>query len=250
MRKFIFSALIALVVLADSPVFAAAIYYRLETDKRFYRPGETVNWTAYAWASQNDNYGIVSFRFHLDDWRNEQLNPVHHTGELSQCECVGTYYGLDKGFVLFSPGTPDADPPRLRDVDIRQDPIAVFNVGNDGDEHVLCKGSCTVTKEGRHTLSVVPESAFYWADESGTTAEFDYTILVPDPKGTFFVNKFSDISNDSIVNFADFSRLTAELPGDNCGDENCWCNGADINRDTFVDFDDLTRFANDWLWQP
>ncbi|MCE5341694.1 MAG: hypothetical protein LLF92_11310 [Planctomycetaceae bacterium] len=56
----------------------------------------------------------------------------------------------------------------------------------------------------------------------------------------------SDINDDGIVNFEDFTILAREW-FENCDAEDEWCNGADIDHSGKVDGLDLLQIANDWL---
>jgi hypothetical protein len=56
----------------------------------------------------------------------------------------------------------------------------------------------------------------------------------------------SDINDDGIVNFEDFTILAREW-FENCDAQDEWCGGADIDHSGKVDGLDLQQIANDWL---
>jgi len=57
-----------------------------------------------------------------------------------------------------------------------------------------------------------------------------------------------DLNGDAITNAGDFSLLSQQWGELGCsGRDNCFCNGADINRDGEVDIDDLQVMGEEWL---
>ena len=91
----------------------------------------------------------------------------------------------------------------------------------------------------------------YKADEVGdcNVGFYDYSISWDDPN--YFLS-FSHIptrdpSSDGVVNFADFAIFAAQWDATDCNDPN-WCDGADLNRDSDDDYDDLRLFLDYWLW--
>lgn len=52
--------------------------------------------------------------------------------------------------------------------------------------------------------------------------------------------------DDGMVDFCDLAQFSAQWLGTNCGEPN-WCEGADFDRNTTVDFVDFAIFANHWL---
>jgi hypothetical protein len=57
---------------------------------------------------------------------------------------------------------------------------------------------------------------------------------------------FDLFGDDGMVNLRDFAEFSANWYKDDCGEPN-WCEGTDFDRKTFVDFVDLSMFANHWL---
>lgn len=56
----------------------------------------------------------------------------------------------------------------------------------------------------------------------------------------------ADLNDDGSVNLIDYGMLSDQWSSTGCADPD-WCNGADINRDSTVDSDDMTIFTNLWL---
>jgi hypothetical protein len=75
---------------------------------------------------------------------------------------------------------------------------------------------------------------------SGFTASDSVTVISTPPSG--------DINNDSSVNLTDFTLMCNYWSAFDCSNENNWCEGADINRDSRVDYLDLSHLTADWLW--
>ncbi len=55
-----------------------------------------------------------------------------------------------------------------------------------------------------------------------------------------------DIDNDGTIGFADFNILYNNWDANNCN-QNCWCSGADLNRNGKVEINDLVIFCDNWL---
>jgi hypothetical protein len=63
----------------------------------------------------------------------------------------------------------------------------------------------------------------------------------------FRTDPSGDMDQDCDVDLPDFSRWAAHWKDDDCDISNEWCNGADLNGDSIVDFNDLRDFAAQWL---
>lgn len=55
-----------------------------------------------------------------------------------------------------------------------------------------------------------------------------------------------DFNSDNIVNFADFAALVSNWPENNCIYPG-WCMGTDLNKDGYINLQDLLLFAEYWL---
>ena len=102
--------------------------------------------------------------------------------------------------------------------------------------------------------STVPGDWFiidYYADEVGecNVGFYDYSISWDDPNYyiTFSHIPTRDLNSDEVVNFSDFAIFASQWNATNCNDPN-WCAGADLDRDTDVDYNDLGLFVEYWLW--
>ncbi|MHC4192865.1 MAG: hypothetical protein ACYS8I_02785 [Planctomycetota bacterium] len=91
----------------------------------------------------------------------------------------------------------------------------------------------------------------YYADEAGDcNLEFyDYSISWDDPNYfiTFSHVPTRDLNWDDVVNFVDYAIFSSRWNATACNDPN-WCDGADLERDGDVDYNDLALFADYWLW--
>lgn len=57
----------------------------------------------------------------------------------------------------------------------------------------------------------------------------------------------ADVNTDGVVNFKDLARIAQCWDRRDCGTINDWCNAADIDHSTAVDFIDILTVANSWL---
>jgi hypothetical protein len=77
----------------------------------------------------------------------------------------------------------------------------------------------------------------------------DYTTSWTEPNYliTFSNVPTRDLNSDDVVNFLDFAIFASKWNDADCNDPN-WCQGADIDRDGNVDYNDLSLFVEYWLW--
>ena len=78
---------------------------------------------------------------------------------------------------------------------------------------------------------------------------YDYSISWDDPN--YFL-RFShiptrDLNFDEKVNFVDFATFASKWNATDRNNPN-WCDGADLDRDSDVDYNDLGLFLGYWLW--
>ena len=168
MKKLVMGGLAALLCAAVAS--AATISVDVTTDKVLYLAGETVNWTVYAWASAGDNFGVALLSVDLQDDQGETLSAGQTVGGGPTFELQDTEYGVDEWFTLQSAGTPGPGG-TLVDVLANQSPnFPLYNIGNDGSQHLYAKGSYVATVKGWHVLSVSVRAANYWPDDTGSSA--------------------------------------------------------------------------------
>jgi hypothetical protein len=170
---------------------APTINLKVTTDEAEYDPGDTVNWTIYAWASTGDNAGVAMLALNLTEDQGETLSPADTDYYLNlttlpamlelagSAPNVGAYYAVANGFTLYGAGTPSAPiPGGLLDIDCMQSPAAgarIINKGNDGAERLFAKGSFTATVEDCwHTLSasINSDAANYWPNATDPAVMF------------------------------------------------------------------------------
>lgn len=242
MKKYIFS-IAGLTLWLTSLVEAAEINVRVETDKNMYNIGYAVSWTIYAWAGQNDNYGVAFLSINLDDAQGDILSPPFIDDPNGVMEFKDTDYGTSEKFLLFGPGTPSDNPPKLRDMLVMQSPAdKQFDVGNDGDpNHIFAKGEFKVTSVGSHELTVSVNGANYWPDTTNNAVAFQNQNKF---SATFSVYYAGDINRDGQVNAIDLYIMSQQWlmsPG---------VPSADIapgEGDNFVDHFDFAVLALQWL---
>jgi hypothetical protein len=91
----------------------------------------------------------------------------------------------------------------------------------------------------------------YKADKVGgcNVGFYDYSISWDDPNYflSFSHSPTRDLNFDEVVNFVDFAIFASQWDATDCNDPN-WCDGADLDRDGYVDYNDLTLFVEYWLW--
>ncbi len=238
------------VLILGSAALSATMNVRVETDKTVYKVGDTVAWTIYAWASSGDNLGVAFVSVDLDDANDIILNaPLRDEIEP---EFLGTSYGVAEGFMVTGWGEPDPDDPDTPDLLS----ISVMQIdkqpdkGNDGqDNHILAKGSYTVSTLGEHALDVnyYGTGAHYWLNDD----IYDYTVFafetLKEFPGSFSVVIDADINGDYSVNLVDVSILAAWWHQTGCANA-MDCGGADVNGDDVVDLTDAAMVADWWLW--
>ena len=71
--------------------------------------------------------------------------------------------------------------------------------------------------------------------------------LTEGPVWQFTTTPAGDLEHDCDVHFADYCAFAARWADDNCNTANAWCDGADINSDSIVNFKDLHHIALNWL---
>jgi hypothetical protein len=91
----------------------------------------------------------------------------------------------------------------------------------------------------------------YYADEVGdcNVLFYDYGTSwdEPDYHITFSHIPTRDLNWDDVVNFGDYAIFSSRWNVTGCNDPN-WCDGADLERDGDVDYNDLGLFVDYWLW--
>ena len=65
--------------------------------------------------------------------------------------------------------------------------------------------------------------------------------------GSVQVGKVADVTDNAIIDFGDFAEL-ANSWMESCNEPD-WCEGRDFDQSNMVDFNDLFRLCEDWLWQ-
>lgn len=234
-----FAAVVLLVF--GSLAYSATINVEVKTDKAVYRPGDTVFWTIYAWASAGANRGVSLLSVHLDDDTDDTLNaPMTEAGQFTD-----TAYGTDEKYVIMGIGTPSAEPPELRDISVIQwNWDKVLDIGNDGStDHIFATGVYVVSELGTHTLNVTYNGANYWPDAINNPLAFETLNSI---STSFNVVLSADINADNYVDFLDFSLIVAKWPEGNCS-ATFNCDATDLNRDGFVNLPDIAIFASQWL---
>jgi len=92
----------------------------------------------------------------------------------------------------------------------------------------------------------------YYADEVGdcNVGFYDYNISWDDPNYCIGFSHVPtrDFNNDKTVNLLDYAVLASYWLVEDCNDTN-WCDGADLDLDGDVDFDDLGLFVEYWPWR-
>lgn len=78
---------------------------------------------------------------------------------------------------------------------------------------------------------------------------YDYDISWIDPNYFITISNSPsrDLNSDGNVNSLDYSIFAYQWGADGCNDPN-WCDGADLDRDSDVDYNDLDLFTEYWLW--
>jgi hypothetical protein len=93
----------------------------------------------------------------------------------------------------------------------------------------------------------------YYADEVGdcNVGFYDYSNSIgwvdPNYYITFSHIPTRDLNSDEVVNFEDFAIFASQWSAIDCDDPN-WCEGADLDRNDEVDYNDLGFFVEYWLW--
>lgn len=150
MKKGLFLLGIVTLGLLAPQAMGITAFIRLETDKDMYLPGEEVRWTIYIGSDPaGDNHGFAVVNLDLDESRNEDLAPADAWG------AFGPANGFDYSFA----GTPSSDPSlaEISSAQVMQMILSpVYDVANDGLEHVYATGAYVPTNLGQHVLTVLP----------------------------------------------------------------------------------------------
>ena len=157
-------------VLCASIASAATINLRVATDKSVYLQGETIRWSIFAWGNSGETHGISLLAVNLLDSvggspSGETLSEAETEDYLGLVfQLKGTTYGAVGHFNIVTAGT--TDPSIVRDIKAAQQAGSqVYNVGNDGVEHLFAEGSFTASVVGNHTLSNEFRGWNYWDAE-------------------------------------------------------------------------------------
>ena len=192
MRRALLLGVVAVLLGGSVASGAPTINLKVTTDEAEYDPGETVNWTIYAWTAPAGNAGVALLGVNLTEDRGETLSPAetdYYLGivlsamwELAGPDPdQGAYYAVANEFTLHSAGTPSAPlPGGLLDILCYQSPAvtprpsSTLNKGNDGAEYLFAKGSFTATvPDCWHTLSLSTTGANYWPNDTDPAKGFD-----------------------------------------------------------------------------
>jgi hypothetical protein len=78
---------------------------------------------------------------------------------------------------------------------------------------------------------------------------YDFSVDEFEPVDSFIFHhvRTRDFNNDTKVDFSDFAILASHWQATDCNEPGGWCEGADLDIDGNVDFDDLMLFCEYWL---
>jgi len=116
------------------------------------------------------------------------------------------------------------------------DPVVVITPYAGPDKFYVTTGS-TLNFESNYYGSIY--SSEYEDYFSTFETEMIETHLMP-------ISLLGDLNSDGIVNFMDYAFLQIQWPNTNCVDPG-WCDGADINKNGTVSYDDLKILCESWL---
>ncbi len=227
-------------VLCVFAAFASAAVFnvRVETDSLNYRIGQTINWTIKAWASTGDNAGIVSISLDLEETAGESLQ----LPQISGSEFTDTEYGIAEGFVINYQGALVNSNTKITNMIAAQSLPRTYNIGNDGTEYILCKGSYTVSQLGIHNLTLNILGAQYFVDTSTVQAtDFESNEQYDASFGVFHR---ADINYDGNVDNDDLAILSSEWLATGDGLQ---ADIAPADGDGIVDMNDFALLAEEWL---
>jgi hypothetical protein len=80
-------------------------------------------------------------------------------------------------------------------------------------------------------------------------AFYDYSVSTTEPVYTLIFHhvRTRDFHKDTKVDFCDYAILASHWQATDCNEPGGWCEGADLDIDGNVDFDDLMLFCKYWL---
>ena len=214
------------------------------TDKMMYIPGETVNWTLWAWADvEGSGAGISLISVGLSDNTGEQMNEADTEmlfGIIPSLE--NSEYSALQRFVLQSPGVATL-PGQVIDITTLQfDATRMLNVGNDGQMHVYATGSYTYTRFAAHYLEPIFTAANYWSSDTGPAMPFTLGSVT----GCYLYHPYDpipgDANSDWLVDGTDLALWQQNYDPMGANPFNAWYRG-DWNDDDKINGADLA------LWQ-
>jgi hypothetical protein len=172
---------VAVLLGAASTAPGAMIYLSVSVDKTTYEVGDTVSWSALAWASTGDNVGIALLGVKLTESEEETMSPALTTGTGSSKELLDSAFGVAQSYTLTSAGVVSSSKPGLlTDIGVLQLPTQkLLNQANDGQPHLFAKGSFTATVVGDHTLSAEKTGASYYPDTTHNAVSFEQVSSTP-----------------------------------------------------------------------
>jgi hypothetical protein len=93
----------------------------------------------------------------------------------------------------------------------------------------------------------------YYAEDIGdcNVGFYDYSLSWYEPNYVITLHNVPtrNFNGDDQVDFLDYSMFASHWLATTCNEPN-WCNGADLNFDSNVDYGDLGLFVEYWYWGP
>ncbi len=169
MKKRLFLLGIVTLGLLAPQAMGITAFIRLETDQDVYLPGEEVRWTIYIGSDPAaDNQGFAGVNLDLDESRGEALAPADAWGA----------FGPGNGFDFSHAGTPSTEPSlvEISSAQMTMFTAPVYDVANDGQEHVYATGAFVPANLGQHVLTVLTHDDLiyggwqfnFYTDRNGT----------------------------------------------------------------------------------
>ena len=159
---------------------------------------------------------------------------------------VNLYYGSEGGTVIGTVRTIDGRPVMGADV-----LLTAYDTGSFAAFAVSdCNGAYEIynVRPGTYVATAVHSK---YLNASTTVEVVDgvpaivNTIIMP-----FAGEKEGpNLNGDGTVNLVDIASFSSYYGATGCNAQNNWCQGSDFNQDSTVDFMDLTRLAENWLWR-